>query len=61
MEQLIKKPVIARLYESPLVSRLRRGGRERPAPGSQAEIDRLSKGWERESDSTRAKMARIGI
>ncbi|HKA17935.1 MAG TPA: hypothetical protein VKN18_06420 [Blastocatellia bacterium] len=60
MEQTIRKPGIAFLRKVyPLW--LKRLGHQRPAPKSQAEIDRLSKGWERESQSLRARMARIGI
>jgi hypothetical protein len=61
MQHVIKKPVTLKLYELSLISRLRRRRGERPAPVSQAEIDRLPQGWERKSESTRAKMARIGI
>ncbi len=57
MQQVIKKPVIVKLYELSFIFRLN----ERPAPISQAEIDRLPQGWELKSESTRAKMARIGI
>ena len=61
MERVIKKTGFKRLSGWPLISRFKRNRRLRPAPGSQWEIDRLSKGWERESESTRARMARIGI
>lgn len=61
MEEVIKKPGIGRLRQMPFISKFRRRLRERPAPRSQAEIDRLAKGWEQKSQSTRARMARIGI
>jgi hypothetical protein len=61
MEQVIKKPILVKLRKSLLISRLLRDTGTRPAPRSQWEIDKLSKGWERYSESTRAKMARIGI
>lgn len=61
MQQIIRKPIAVKFYELSFISRLRRSRHERPAPVSQAEIDRLPRGWERKSESTRAKMARIGI
>jgi hypothetical protein len=61
MEQIIKKPILVKLRESLLISRLLRDTDSRPAPQSQREIDKLAKGWECHSESTRAKMARIGI
>jgi hypothetical protein len=61
MEQVIKKIIFVKLRESSLISLLRSRRLERPAPRSQAEIDRLPRGWERDSESTRARMARIGI
>ena len=53
--------VLVKLYELSFIPMLNRRRRERPAPVSQAEIDRLPRGWELKSESTRAKMARIGI
>ena len=61
MEEVIKKPVVVRLRQMPLISKFRRRLQERPAPRSQADIDRLATGWEQKSQSTRARMARIGI
>lgn len=61
MEQVIKKAIIVKLRQSSFMSRLWQGHIQKPAPRSQAEIDRLPNGWERESESVRAKMARIGI
>jgi hypothetical protein len=61
MEQIIKKPFWLRLRRSSLIGRLLGNHHQRPAPASQWEIDRLAMGWERQSNSTRAKMARIGI
>ena len=49
------------LFQMLSLLRLRRTSSLRPAPKSQAEIDRMLKGWERHSESIRAKMARIGI
>lgn len=60
MEQISRRPAIGRLFDLPLIFKLGRRS-ERPAPRSQAEIDRLPKGWERLSESTRARMARLGI
>jgi hypothetical protein len=61
MEQVTKRAAIGKLFELPLIFKFKRGRQERPAPRSQHEIDRLSKGWERKSESMRARMARIGI
>ena len=61
MEVVIKKPGVGKLRELPFFFKLRRIRQERPAPRSQAEIDRLANGWEHKSQSTRARMARIGI
>ena len=61
MEQVIRRPTIERLLERTFIARLKWGRQQRPAPGNQADIDRLPKGWEWESESTRARMARIGI
>jgi hypothetical protein len=61
MEQIMKKPFWLRLRRSSLIDRLLRNNHQQTAPASQWEIDRLAKGWERHSNSTRAKMTRIGI
>lgn len=61
MEQIIKNQIFLKFRESRLLSRLLRDKSQRPAPASQWEIDRLAKGWEHYSESTRTKMARIGI
>jgi hypothetical protein len=59
MEHIIKKPHLA-ILRTFLVLRLKPAGQQY-GPRSQAEIDRLTKGWERKSESIRAKMVRIGI
>jgi len=61
MEQVIRRPAYLRLLEVSLISWFKRARRQRPVPRNQADIDRLPKGWERKSESTRAKMARLEI
>jgi hypothetical protein len=61
MEQIIKKPIFLKLRQSQWLFGLLPDKSPRPAPASQLEIDRLAQGWEHHSESTRAKMARIGI
>jgi hypothetical protein len=61
MEQIMKKPFWVTLREMSLIGRLLGHGHQRPGPANQRDIDRLATGWQRHSNSTRARMARIGI
>jgi len=61
MEHVTKRPDVGKLFELRFIFKLKRGRQERPAPRTQGEIDRLSNGWEHDSESMRARMARIGI